>query len=233
MFWCVDAMTEKIVDKIRLIKTFNPVNGCNIGCPYCYARKINQRFHIIPDFNIPTFQEQRLEQLYKKKKSEVYLITSMSDFSGWKPEWRDKIFKALADNQQHQYLLLTKRPELIHFATDLDNVCVGVSVTNKSDVKRIETMKKNIKCKHYSITFEPLHGDCGEIVLSGIDCIFIGAETGNRKGKIIPQKEWVMNIVKQANALKIPVCMKMSLMDIVGRENWTQDLPEEYDKILL
>ena len=36
-------------DKIKLIKTFNPVNGCNIGCPYCYARKINNRFHIIPD----------------------------------------------------------------------------------------------------------------------------------------------------------------------------------------
>lgn len=50
-------------------------------------RKINQRFHIIPDFNIPTFQEERLQQLYKKKKGEVYLITSMSDFfSSWKPE---------------------------------------------------------------------------------------------------------------------------------------------------
>ena len=223
---------KNIVDKVRLIKTFNPVNGCHIGCPYCYARKINNRFHIIPDFSVPTFQEGRLEQLYKKKKGEVYLITSMSDFSGWKPEWRDKIFKALADNQQHQYLLLTKRPELIHFETDLDNVCVGVSVTNKNDVKRIETMKKNIKCRHYSITFEPLHGDCEEMDLSGIECIFIGAETGNRKGKIIPKKEWVMNIVKQANALKIPVCMKMSLRDIVGGDNLTQDFPEQYNQII-
>ena len=86
-------MSKQIFDKVKLIKTFNPVNGCNIGCPYCYARKINQRFHIIPDFSIPTFQEQRLEQLYKKKKGAVYLITSMSDFSGWKPEWREKIFQ--------------------------------------------------------------------------------------------------------------------------------------------
>ena len=225
-------MPKQIFDKIGLIKTFNPVNGCNIGCPYCYARKINQRFHIIPDFNIPTFQEKRLEQLYKKRKGEVFLITSMSDFSGWKPEWRDKIFKALADNQQHQYLLLTKRPELIHFETNLDNVWIGASVTNKADVKRIETMKKNIKCKHYSVTFEPLHGDCGDMDLSGIECIFIGAETGNRKGKIKPQKEWVMNIVKQAKALNIPVCMKMSLLDIVGVENWVQDFPEDYNNVI-
>ena len=208
-------MPKQIFDKIGLIKTFNPVNGCNIGCPYCYARKINQRFHIIPDFSIPTFQEKRLEQLYKKRKGEVFLITSMSDFSGWKPEWRDKIFKALADNQQHQYLLLTKRPELIHFETNLDNVWIGVSVTNKADVKRIETMKKNIKCKHYSITFEPLHGDCGDMDLSGIECIFIGAET-----------------VKQAKALNIPVCMKMSLLDIVGKENWIQDFPEDYNNVI-
>ncbi len=33
------------------ILTMNPVCGCNIGCPYCYARKINQRFKHIPDFN--------------------------------------------------------------------------------------------------------------------------------------------------------------------------------------
>ena len=41
-----------------------------------------------------------------------------------------------------------------------------------------------------------------------------------------------MNIVKQAKKLDIPVCMKMSLRDIVGAENWTQDLPEQYNKIL-
>ena len=223
--------TEQMIDKVKLIKMFNPVNGCNIGCPYCYARKINQRFHIIPDFNVPTFQEQRLQQLYKKK-GEVYLITSMSDFSGWKPAWREKIFKVLTENPQHSYTLLTKRPELIHFETNLDNVWIGVSVTNKNDVKRIETLKKNIKCKHYCVTFEPLHGDCVDMDLSDIECIFIGAETGNRKDRIKPQKEWVMNIVKQAKEFNIPVCMKMSLLDVVGKENWTQDFPEQYNNII-
>ena len=41
-----------------------------------------------------------------------------------------------------------------------------------------------------------------------------------------------MNIVKQAKELNIPVCMKMSLLDIVGKENWTQDLPKQYNNVL-
>ena len=221
-----------MIDKIKLIKTFNPVNGCNIGCPYCYAKKINQRFHIIPDFNIPTFQENRLEQLYHKTKPAVYLITSMSDFSSWKPEWNEKIFKVLADTPQNQYMLLTKRPNLINFQTQLDNVSIGVTITCKEDKNRLPIMLKNIKAKHYFITFEPLHGDIGEIDLSFIDWVVIGAETGNRKGKIIPKKEWVMNIVKQAKEKNIPVCMKVSLKDIVGEENFTQDLTREYERII-
>ena len=77
----------------------------------------------------------------------------MSDFSGWKPEWCAKIFKVLAEIPQHSYTLLTKRPELIHFDTNLENVWIGVSVTYRNDIRRIETLKKNIKCRHYCVTF--------------------------------------------------------------------------------
>ena len=37
--------------------------------------------------------------------------------------------------------------------------------------------------------------DVGKLDLTNISWIVIGTETGNRKGKIKPQKEWVMNIV--------------------------------------
>ncbi len=222
---------KNMEDKIKFIKTFNPVMGCDIGCSYCYARKINQRFKHIPDFSIPTFMEYRLPQLYKDK-PRLMLITSMSDFSSWcKNSWCDKIFKALKDNPQHQYIILTKRPEQCQFSTDLDNVWMGVTVTSKNEVQRIYDMKKNIKAKHYHITFEPLFEDVGELNLTNIDWIVIGAETGNRRGKIKPKKEWIQNIVNQARDKNIPVCMKMSLFDIVGEE-FKQDMPKEFLEII-
>ena len=219
-------------DKVKLIKTFNPVMGCDIGCNYCYARKINQRFRHIPDFNSPTLMEHRLPQLYKGK-PRVMLITSMSDFSSWcKNSWCSKIFNALQENPQHQYILLTKRPEFCQYQTNLDNVWMGVTITTKKETERISILKKNVKAKHYHITFEPLFEDVGELDLENIDWVVIGAETGNRKGKITPKKEWIMNIVCQAKERNIPITMKTSLIDIVGEENFVQDMPNEFEKII-
>lgn len=42
-------------------------------------------------------------------------------------------------------------------------------------------IEKNIKARHYHVTFEPLFDDIGEIDFEGIDWIVIGTETGNRK----------------------------------------------------
>lgn len=219
-------------DKVKKIKTFNPVMGCDIGCNYCYARKINQRFRHIPDFNVPTLMRHRLPQLYKGT-PRVMLITSMSDFSSWCDNfWCEEIFAALRDNPQHQYILLTKRPELCNYSTDLDNVWMGVTITSKKEADRITVLKKNVKAKHYHITIEPIFDDIGELDLENVDWVVVGAETGNRKGKIIPQKEWIMNIVNQAKAKNIPVTMKTSLVDIVGKENFVQDMPQAFERII-
>ena len=153
-------------------------------------------------------------------------------FSSWcKNSWCDEIFKALKDNPQHEYILLTKRPEFCHYSTNLDNVWLGVTVTTAKEAKRITEFKKNVKAKHYHITFEPLFEDVGELDLENVDWVVIGAETGNRKGKIIPKKEWVINIVNQAKAKNIPITMKTSLIDIVGIENFIQEMPKEFEKI--
>jgi hypothetical protein len=46
--------------------------------------------------------------------------------------------------------------------------------------------------------------------------LIIGAETGNRKGKVIPQKEWITRIVEQADKRGIRVFMKGSIRKIMG-----------------
>lgn len=78
------------------------------------------------------------------------------------------------------------------------------------------------------------HCDCccewdsidGKDLKPSIDWVIIGAETGNRKGKIIPKKEWIDNIVDECERYGIPVFMKDSLVSIMGEENMLREFPE-------
>jgi len=53
--------------------------------------------------------------------------------------------------------------------------------------------------------------------------VIVGAETGNRKGKVIPEREWIENIVNECRRSKVPVFMKNSLAEI-----WREPLIQEY-----
>lgn len=215
----------EIVNIGKLIKTLNPVNGCTAGCTYCYARKISNRFKIIPDFENPQFEEKRLEQIKSTGKPHAYFMTSMSDFSDWNGEWRTKVFNYLKQHPKHTYLFLTKFPERFAFETDLNSVWMGATITSKKEKRKIQALRENIRASHYFLTFEPLFSDVGELDLSKIEWIVIGTETGNRKGKITAKKEWISPIVKQAKQNNIPVFIKDSLLDIIGKENMLQELP--------
>ena len=56
--------------------------------------------------------------------------------------------------------------------------------------------------------------------------VIIGAETGNRSGKVIPRKEWIDDILSYCKDLDIPVFLKNSLKEMYG-ENLIQEWPKE------
>ena len=212
------------------IQNMNIVIGCTVGCTYCYARNNVKRWHMMDDFADLEFFPSKLKMM-EKKRPQNFLLTGMSDFSGWKPEWRDAVFAKIRENPQHQFLFLTKRPDLLDFDTDLENAWFGVTVTRKAERWRIDALRKNVRAKHYHVTFEPLFDDPGTVDLSGINWIVVGTMTGAQSRKIHTEPVCAWSLTDQAHALGIPVFMKEDLVPIIGDENMIQEMPEEFNKV--
>lgn len=103
-----------------------------------------------------------------------------------------------------------------------------MTITTAKEKVRISELFENVKANHYHLTFEPLFEDVGKLDLENIDWIVVGTETGNRKGKSISKREWVLNIINQAKAKKIPVFMKEDLLGIFDENEFIQELPKSF-----
>jgi protein gp37 len=191
---------------------------------------VAKRFHLTDDFSKPVADLHKLERI---KKPGIYFLTGMSDPYIWEKEWLDKSFDLLKQNPRTVGIYLTKAPNKMNLDNVPDNAWMGVTVTCKNDLWRIKSLKENIKCKNYHITFEPLFEDLGDIDLSDIRWIVIGTETGNCKGKIDTKKQWVNNLVKVARRYGCKIFYKEELArKIMIGENIIQELTNEMEEAL-
>jgi len=177
----------------------------------------------------PTFHRYRLDD-YKDKKGRNIFVCSMADlFGSWVPdEWIQEVFKACEAAPQHRYLFLTKNPERYKEFERYyhSNMWLGMSYTHMVD--GIIPGARDILGVHNQNLFmslepilEPLHFG---VMKYYIKWAILGAETGNRKNKIIPKYEWIKNIVDECRTVNIPVYMKNSLAPIWG-EPLIQEFP--------
>ena len=209
--------------------TVNPVVGCKNGCKYCYARKINQRFGFIPNWEEPQFFKERLEQLNSKTPKSIFM-DSMSDIGYWEDEWINKVGAATRKNPQHNYIFLTKGFcggfSIGHIFTERE---LNKAIFYKQNIfigKTVDTNNKFNVFENYDfLSIEPILEPIDLSLLQHnlyINQVIIGAETGNRKEKVIPKKEWIDDIVKQCDKANVRVFMKESLREIMG-EDFRQD----------
>lgn len=204
--------------------TINPVVGCPRGCEYCYARIICKRFGKkwgVEDFSKPQFFPERLKQL-KSKKSKSIFMNSMSDIAYWEQGYWRKTKDAICRYRHHNYIFLTKSLNIgLQNEAQYGNIFFGYTATSQ---KALDILQKNDNCVSETgfdfLNFEPILEPISLEWITDpiIKLIIIGAETGNRKGKIIPKKEWVESIAKQADERGIAVFMKGSLREIMGAD---------------
>ncbi len=221
-------------------KSLNPVVGCAFNCEYCYARKLNHRFKYIEDWNKPKFYPERLKQLSMKKPQNIFM-NSMSDIADGKEEWLNEIYEAIKNNPQHNYMFLTKRMYDIYYGADrfsdlfdMPNVWLGITATKTVDL--IDDLQalvsfKNLKCKVF-ISIEPIHEfiDVSKytVYFKKLDWVIVGAETGNRKGKIIPKNYFVNDIIFYSKFnCDIPLFYKESMKSVVGENYMFREFPKE------
>ena len=175
----------------------------------------------------PTFHKYRLNE-YQNKKGRNIFVCSMADLFGeWVPdEWIEEVFKACEKAPQHNYLFLTKNPERYEKILDRympPNMWFGWSQTGPAGNKCDFTTHHSVKT---FISIEPLLEPFKKFHIRGVDWVIIGAETGRRKNKIVPERTWIEDIVNECKKVEIPVFMKSSLSDI-WEEPLIQEFPEE------
>lgn len=182
----------------------------------------------------PTFHRYRLKQPKVWHEPRVIFVCSMADlFGAWVPdEWIEEVFRACEEAPQHTYLFLTKNPSRYCQLDDAGklphkaNWWFGSTWTKPGDCVfegGVGTIKERFNT---FLSIEPLLSELDITYgLGAFNWVIIGAETGNRKEKITPKKEWIDKICSTYTATHNPVFMKNSLVPIVGEENMRREFP--------
>lgn len=198
--------------------------------PFTATKNGKEKTEPYPFAFLPTLHRYRLNE-YEKKKGRTIFVCSMADlFGDWVPDqWIEEVFAACDRAPQHRYLFLTKNPKRYAQLANAgklpkwkDNWWFGSTVTDKDSRMFGGSIYWNT-----FVSVEPLLEPL-DVGLGSFGCtawIIIGAETGKRKDKVIPEKAWVDNICKAAALTRAAVFMKNSLLPIMGEENMRREYP--------
>lgn len=189
--------------------SWNPITGCtkvSDGCKNCYAERLSKRLVAMKNpryyngFNV-TIHKDLIDAPRSWKTPRKIFVNSMSDL--FHEDVPDNvilsIFKTMNECPQHQFQILTKRPERLVLLNNkikwTPNIWMGVTVESKKYLDRINCLRDTEAYIKF-ISAEPLISDLPNLDLTGIDWIIVGGESGPGARQI--EKEWVLNIKEKA-----------------------------------
>jgi protein gp37 len=182
-------------------ETWNPMTGCtgiSAGCDNCYARTVAQRrtrdvyLRQLPvkdtpanreDPFAPRFWDDRLMMPFSWREPRRVFVNSMSDVfhAHFSIEQIQKVFDVMNALPQHQFQVLTKRPErALRYADQLvwsENIWMGTSIEDMRVAHRADALRR-IPAAVRFISAEPLLGSLQALNLDGLDWVIVGGESG-------------------------------------------------------
>jgi protein gp37 len=213
--------------------TWNPFVGCDIvspGCRNCYAMRMAHRIASFPNPHYAgTTQQAKRGPVWTGKLSRnsdaamrkplgirqpsLIFVNSMSDF--WHPAaedaWRAEALAIMRATPQHEYQVLTKRPELISPTlarmgeTLPGNFWLGATVEDAKHAWRIDELRA-VPAVIRFLSVEPLIAPLGPVDLTGIDWVIVGGESGPNFRPMDPA--WARAVRDQCRAQGVALFVK-------------------------
>jgi protein gp37 len=173
------------------------------------AKRQKHRCRLCYEF-VPHPHLERLEKLNPRQKPKKIFIDSMWDWNakGVKRDWIKAILAKMRECSQHTFQILSKRPVRYSRFSYPPNVWLGTSISANADKHRVSQLCEASPNNLRFVSVEPLHEELNFGFSKRIDWIIVGAETGNRKGKIVPNRKWVQQIIVNARKNKTPIFIK-------------------------
>lgn len=179
--------------------TWNPWSGCrkvSPECKFCYADSLAEQkrgTNAFPNGFELTLRPHKLAEVRRLKVPSLIFVNSMSDF--WitgsemgRPDLdaeiqvlRHRALDVFEKHPQHQFQVLTKRPQNI--TTMLkgralpDNVWLGTTIGHASQLGRLNILR-SVPARTRFLSMEPLISQFPSLDLSGVDWVITGGESG-------------------------------------------------------
>jgi ParB-like chromosome segregation protein Spo0J/protein gp37 len=205
----------------------NPVTGCLHPCRrYCYARKIAEAKELYEHGFAPSFHPHMLEAFYRmppdpRAETDItyrnVFVCSMADLLG---KWVEDdiilaVIRAMADNPQWNYLLLTKDPKRYLQFEWPKHCLLGATVDKQSRVAPTERVFATLHERGYDLWYSvepmwtPLRFRHIELVMQ---LVIGGASEGPETPEFFPPHRWIWQLEAQADAHGVKVYNKDNLI---------------------
>lgn len=216
--------------------SWNPVTGCNHGCPYCYARDISERFY--PQKFAPSIIPSRLcapsrttpksdpgwNAVDKMGHKNVFTCSMADLFGKWVPtEWIESVMEQVYANKQWNFLFLSKFPQRMQEFEFPKNAWVGTTVDKQGAVARAEKAFEKINASVKWLSCEPM---LERLTFNSLDMfnwvVIGGASRSSQTDEWFPPYTWIAHLMTQAEKVNAKVYMKDNLF---GRNERIRQYP--------